>query len=110
MTNLEFPRPKDPLDSGLYAIHSSEPISSIERVAVSAIGPTATQGVWRTPGDVIAGSPLTASGWTVTSDGMGVEFRLQGGAPGIAYAIRAAFTTASGSFVNRSAVLRVTGL
>jgi hypothetical protein len=123
MINLTFPRPKDPADVAWYLLRAPEPVASILGItAVESAPPDLDlEGSYTTAGDVLTGSNLIASspsipsGDVTTSDGQvvpagyGIAFQLSGGKPATSYAVRASFITVSGSTLNRSSILLVTG-
>jgi hypothetical protein len=123
MIDLAFPRPKDPEDEAWYLFRAPEPVASASVTATEST-PTDTDGTgsYSTPGDMLTGTDLSASSVSVptsdvtTSDGktipagLAISFKLSGGKPGLSYAVRARFITVSGSTLNRSVILPITGL
>lgn len=123
MIDLAFPRPKDPADESWYLMRAPEPVASVIGVTayVSTPSDLDADGSYSTAGDAITGTDLVPSSWSVpstdvtTSDGqvvpagLGIAFKLAGGAPATSYAVRAGFVTVSGSTLYRSAILLVTG-
>lgn len=109
-TAQRFPRPKDPADASWYSIAFPDALAAVLDVGVMV---TQADGGfeegWPTPGDAPSFTPLSVLVPQISADGYGAAFRLEGGIPGVSYALTATVQTKSGNTLRRSAILLVTG-